>query len=52
MCILLDEIEGGVSTGQEGGKCAFKDKITCVIMRMSNKDRINPISLKCTTSKR
>ena len=34
VCILLDEIEGGVSVGQEGGKSTFKDKITCVITRM------------------
>lgn len=34
MSVLLDEIEGGVSTGWEEGKSILKLKITCTVMRM------------------
>lgn len=47
---LLDEIEGGVRTGQEGGKVHHKHKITTIHI-LSNQGWIYPLSLKYTTSK-
>lgn len=49
MSILLDEIEGGVSTGWEEGKSILKHEITCTVMRMFSLDLSD--FLKCSTSK-
>lgn len=45
MSVLLDEIEGGVSTGWEEGKSVLKLKITCAVMRMFSMWKVDWIYL-------